>query len=211
MIRVYMIEDQELVRTGFRMILAGAVDMDCVGEAGTGEEGLADCRKLRPDVVLCDLHLPGISGLEVTKRLTRLIDGPRVVVLSVQEDGPLPRRVLDAGASGYLSKACAADELLRAIREAARGRRYLGADIAQRLAFDALDPNLRSPFDELSPRELEVAHMLCQGMRMTDIAARLHLSPKTVSTHKYRLFDKLAISDTVTLSRMAVQYGVRSS
>ena len=209
MIRVYMIDDHELVRTGFRMILANAVDMSCVGEAGTGEEGLKECRRLKPDVVLCDLHLPGISGLEVTERLVRILDGPRVVVLSMQEDGPLPRRLLDAGASGYLSKACAADELLRAIREAARGRRYLGADIAQRLAFDALNPGARSPFDELSPRELEVTHLLCQGMRMQDIALRLNLSPKTVSTHKYRLFEKLAISDTVTLSRMAVQYGLR--
>jgi len=207
MIRVYLIDDHELVRTGFRMILAAEPDLEIVGEAANGEEGLAQVRRLKPDVVLCDLHLPGISGLEVTERIVRGLPGTRVIVLSVQQDGPLPRRVLEAGASGYLGKGCPAQELLRAVRDASRGRRYVAGDVARQLALASVEGRA-SPFELLSPREMEVALLLTQGRRMSEIAERLSLSAKTVATHKYRMFDKLGISDTVALARLASQYGV---
>lgn len=207
MIRVFLIDDHELVRTGFRMILSAEPDMDIVGEAGNGEDGLAQVRRLKPDVVLCDLHLPGISGLEVTERIVRADAGIHVIVLSVQQDGPLPRRVLEAGASGYLGKGCPAQELLRAVRDAARGRRYVAGDVARQLALAAVDGR-GSPFDLLSPREMEVALLLTQGRRMSEIAERLSLSAKTIATHKYRMFDKLGINDTVALARLAAQYGL---
>ena len=207
MIRVFLIDDHELVRTGFRMILSAEPDMDIVGEAGNGEDGLAQVRRLKPDVVLCDLHLPGISGLEVTERIVRADAGTHVIVLSVQQDGPLPRRVLEAGASGYLGKGCPAQELLRAVRDAARGRRYVAGDVARQLALAAVDGR-GSPFDLLSPREMEVALLLTQGRRMSEIAERLSLSAKTIATHKYRMFDKLGINDTVALARLAAQYGL---
>jgi len=205
MIRVFLLDDHALIRTGYRLTLQQEVDMDVVGEAGSAEEGLPLIRKLKPDVVLCDLHMPGLSGLDVTERLTRSGDGPKVVIVSVQEDGPMPKRLLDAGASGYLGKACDANELFRAIREAARGRRYLGGEIAQRMA---LAGEGQSPFDRLSPRELEIAMLFCRGIRAEDIARKLCLSGKTVATHKYRLFEKLGIKDTVALARLAAQYGV---
>lgn len=207
MIRVFLLDDHALVRTGFRMILQGEADIEVVGEAENGEDALVAIRKLDPDVLLCDLHLPGISGLEVTERLARRGERPRVIMLSIQTEGPLPRRVLEAGAQGYLGKACPAAELLRAIREVARGRRYLGGELAQRLALSRLEGD-GSPFDELSPRELEVAMMLVRGQRPGEIAELLKLSPKTVATHKYRLFDKLGISDSVALLRLASQYGL---
>lgn len=207
MISVFLLDDHALVRTGFRMILDSQADMEVVGEAATGEDGLLQLRKLKPDVVLCDLHLPGVSGLEVTERIVRGEYGTRVIIVSVQEDGPMPKRLLDAGAFGYLGKGCDAAELLRAIRDVARGKRYLAGELAQRLALGGLDQST-SPFDALSPRELEVAMMLSQGMRMEDIAQRLSLSPKTVATHKYRLYDKLDVHDTVALARMAGQYGL---
>jgi two-component system, NarL family, invasion response regulator UvrY len=207
MIRVYIIDDHALVRTGFRMILQKEADIDVVGESGTGEDGLAAIRRLRPDVVVCDLHLPGISGLDVTERIVRGDFGSRVLVVSVQEDGPLPRRLLEAGASGYVGKGCEAGELLRAIREVARGRRYLASHVAQKLALSRLDRD-GTPFDTLSPRELEVARMLCTGMRMEEIGRRLSLSGKTVATHKYRLYEKLGIRDTVALARLASQHGL---
>ena len=116
MIRVYLVDDHALVRTGFRILLQQFPEFSVVGEAGTGEQALADLRTLEVDVVLCDLHLPGISGLEVTDRLMRGGSSARVVVVSAQQDGPLPRRVLNAGAFGYLGKAAPAEELLRAIR-----------------------------------------------------------------------------------------------
>jgi two-component system invasion response regulator UvrY len=205
MIRIFLLDDHALVRTGYRLTLQQEVDFEVVGEAGSAEEGLPAIRKLKPDVVLCDLHLPGLSGLDVTDRLTRSDDGPKVVIVSVQEDGPMPKRLLDAGASGYLGKGCDAQELFRAIREVARGRRYLGGGIAQRIALSGGDA---SPFEKLSPRELEISMLFCRGMRAEDIARRLCLSGKTVATHKYRLFEKLGIKDTVSLARLASQYGV---
>jgi DNA-binding NarL/FixJ family response regulator len=205
MIRVFLLDDHALVRTGYRLILQQQVDMEVVGEAASGEEGLPLIRKLKPDVVLCDLHLPGLSGLEITERLVGSSVGCKVVMVSVQEDGPMPKRLLDAGASAYIGKACDADELLKAVREASRGKRYLAGDIAQRLA---LGQDQASPFESLSPRELEIAMLLCQGQRAEQIARKLSLSPKTVATHKYRLMEKLAIKDTVALARLAAQHGI---
>jgi len=132
MIRVFLLDDHALVRAGYRMILQNELDIDVIGESASGEEGLPVIRKLLPDVVLCDLHLPGISGLEITERLVKGQVGPKVVIVSVQEDGPMPKRLLDAGASAYVGKACDAKELLKAIREAARGKRYVGGELAQR-------------------------------------------------------------------------------
>jgi two-component system invasion response regulator UvrY len=207
MIRVYLVDDHELVRTGFRLILAKEVDIEVVGEAGSGEDALAQIRRVKPDVVLCDLHLPGVSGLEVTERIVRGEWGPRVIIVSVQLDGPMPRRLLDAGASGYLGKGCAAEELLRAIRDVARGKRYLASDLAQQLAFGSLSASA-TPFDALSGRELEVVMLLVQGQRMTEIGTRLNLSAKTVATHKYNAFAKLGVKDLAALTRLAMQHGL---
>jgi two-component system invasion response regulator UvrY len=209
MIRVFVLDDHALVRTGFRLILSSETDIDVVGEAASGEEGLPQIRKLQPDVVLCDLHLPGVSGLEITERIVRGDSGARVIIVTVQEDGPMPRRLLDAGASGYLGKGCSAEELLRAVRDVARGKRYLAGDVAQRMALGAVGS--ATPFDALSPRELEIAMLLCRGLRMQDIAKRLSVSPKTVATHKYRTFDKLDVRDAIAMSRLASQYGLVDS
>jgi two-component system invasion response regulator UvrY len=206
-IRVFLIDDHALVRTGMRMILSNETDMEVVGEAESGEEGLPLVRKLKPDVVLCDLHLPGVSGLEVTERIVKGDHGTRVVVVSVLEDGPIPKRVIEAGASGYVGKGGDSSELLRAIRDVARGKRYLASNVAQHLALSGIGGN-ETPFDALSPRELEVAMLLLQGLRQEDIAKRLSLSAKTVNTHKSRLYDKLGIQDSIALARLAKQYGL---
>ena len=207
MIRIFLLDDHALVRTGYRMILERETDMEVVGEAASGEEALPLVRKLKPDVLLCDLHLPGISGLEITDRVLKGDFGTRVVIVSVQEDGPLPKRLLEAGAMGYLGKGCEAHELLRAIREAARGKRYLAGELAQRIALQGITGE-GSPFDDLSPREMEVALLLCHGLKLEEIGRRLSLSGKTVATHKYRLFEKLKVDDTVALARLAARYGV---
>ena len=207
MIRVYLVDDHELVRTGFKLILAKEVDIEVVGEAGSGEEALAQIRRTKPDVVLCDLHLPGVSGLEVTDRIVRAEQGTRVIIVSVQLDGPLPRRLLEAGASGYLGKGCSSDELLRAIRDVARGKRYLAGEVAQQMALGSLTTS-SSPFDALSSRELEVVMLLVQGERMADIGERLKLSAKTIATHKYNALAKLGIKDLAALTRLAIQHGL---
>ncbi|HHA2844234.1 TPA: response regulator [Stenotrophomonas maltophilia] len=206
-IRVYLVDDHALVRTGMKMILSGETDIEVVGEAETGEDALREVRQLLPDVVLCDLHLPGVSGMEVTERIVRSHRNTRVVIVSVLEDGPLPKRLLEAGAAGYIGKGCDAQELLRAVRDVAAGRRYLGTSIAQNLALSTVEGN-GSPFDNLSPRELEVALLLTQGLRQEDIARRLSLNAKTVNTHKARLFEKMGIHDNIALARMASQYGL---
>ena len=206
-IRVYLIDDHTLVRTGMKMILDGEYDIEIVGDADNGEEALRQLRILQPDVVLCDLHLPGMSGLEITERITRGEIDAKVIIVSVLEDGPMPKRLLEAGASGYIGKAGDASELLRAVREVSRGKRYLGNNVAQHMALANVDGSA-SPFDDLSQREVEVAMLLIQGLRQEEIAKRLSLSAKTVNTHKSRLFRKIGIQDSISLARLATQYGL---
>lgn len=206
-IRVYVVDDHALVRAGMRMILSAEVDMEVVGEAESGEEALPQIRRLKPDIVLCDLHLPGVSGLEVTERIVKGDYGPKVIVVSVLEDGPMPKRLIAAGAAGYVGKGGDARELLRAVRDVAIGKRFLASGVAQNLALSGLGGDA-SPFDALSPRETEVAMLLIQGLRQEEIARRLCLSAKTVNTHKTRLFEKLQIHDSIALARLAGQYGM---
>ena len=158
MIRVFLLDDHGLMRAGYRMILEPQPDIEVVGEASCGEEALPQIRRLKPDVVLCDLHMPGVSGLDITERLVKGQVGSKVVIVSVQVDGPMPQRLLDAGAAGYLGKCCEAAELLKAIREVARGRRYLGAEIAQQLALGAQVALALRP--AVAPRDGDLAAVL---------------------------------------------------
>jgi len=207
-IRTFLVDDHALVRTGIRMILSDTVDIEIVGEADSGEAALPQIRELRPDVVVCDMHLPGISGLEVTQRLMKGDYGAHVVIVSVLEDGPIPKRVIAAGASAYVGKGGNPMELVNAVREAAQGKRYLASGVAQNLALSSLGGDSATPFDALTRRELEVAMLLLQGLRQEEIAKRLSLSAKTVNTHKSRLFAKLGIDDGMSLARLARQYGL---
>lgn len=206
-IRVFIVDDHALVRTGMRMILSAETDIEVVGDAESGEAAMPLIRRLTPDVVLCDLHLPGVSGLEVTEKIIKGQHGTRVIIVSVLEDGPLPKRLIEAGASGYVGKGGDAGELLRAVRDVARGKRYLSSNIAQNMALSRID-TAETPFDELSSRQVEVALLLVQGLRQEDIARRLSLSAKTVNTHKSRLFEKLGIGDNIALARLVSQYGL---
>ena len=206
-VTVFIVDDHALVRTGMRMILSAESDIKVVGDAESGEVALPLIRQLKPDVVLCDLHLPGVSGLEVTERVVKGDHGTRVIIVSVLEDGPMPRRLLEAGAYGYVGKGGDATELVRAVRDVAKGRRYLASNIAQHLALSGLEGD-DSPFDELSPRELEVALLLAQGMRQEEIARRLSLSAKTINSHESRMFEKLAITDNIALARLLGQHGM---
>lgn len=206
-IRVYLVDDHALVRAGMKMILAAEVDIEVVGEADCGETALMQIRQLKPDVVLCDIHLPGLSGLEVTERIAGGALETKVIAVSVLEDGPMPKRLLDAGASGYVGKGGDASELVRAVREVARGKRFLASSVAQAMALSSVSGNA-SPFDGLSGRELEISLLLLRGLRQEEIARRLSLSAKTVNTHKSRAFEKLGIRDTVALARLASQYGM---
>lgn len=206
-IRVFIVDDHALVREGMRLILSAQPDIEVIGDVETGDAALPLIRHLKPDVVLCDLHLPGLSGLEITERVTFGGHGPRVIIVSVLEDGPMPRRLLEAGASGYVGKAGDGRELLAAVREVTRGRRYLGSSVAQSMALSGVAGGT-TPIDGLTPRELEIGLLMAQGIRQHDIAQRLSLSPKTINTHKSRLFEKLGIGDTVALVRTLKRYGL---
>ncbi len=206
MIRVVLVDDHELVRVGFRMILERECDIEICGEAGTAEDGLNLIRTEQPDVALVDVHMPGMSGLELTERVMRADLSTRVVILTVVNDARFPRHLLDAGASGYLTKDCAAVELLKAVRKVALGQRYLAPTVAQRLALSTLDDE--SPFDMLSSRELEVAMMLVRGQSPAAIGQQLNISPKTVSTYKQRLMEKLEVDHVVELANLMRSHGL---
>ena len=208
MIRVLVVDDHELVRIGLRQTLTDYPSIQVAGEATDGETALVMNRELRPDVVLLDVELPGLSGFEVTSRLRQTSPAPGVIILTVHDKRPYPERLLDAGASGYLTKGCPATELVEAIRTVAAGGRHIGSRIAQKMALDLLPGGERSPFDELSAREMEVMLMLADGRKIAEIARAMHLSPKTVATYKYRIFDKLDTRNDVAMTRMAVRYGL---
>ena len=209
MIRVVLVDDHELVRSGFSLILAGQPDIEVVGEASNAEDGLRLVRKVKPDVALVDVHMPGMSGLELTERVQRADLGTHIVILTVVQDAQFPRRLLQSGALGYLTKGCAADELLQAVRTVARGQRYLDAAVAREMALSAVDGEA-SPLESLSSRELEVALMLARGLAVNEIAKQLHLSAKTVSTYKQRLFEKLGVHHTIALAHVLSAHGLLS-
>jgi DNA-binding NarL/FixJ family response regulator len=207
MIRIALVDDHGLMRAGLRAILQKEGDIEIVGEAEDGERGLVLIRQMQPDVALVDVHMPGISGVELTERVRRSKLASRVVILTVAGDAPYPRRLLEAGASGYLTKGCPADELLKAIRHVADGLRYIGGEVAQQLALATMYGE-ESPFQKLSARELEIARMLSQGQKANAIAERLHLSEKTVATYKSRLYEKLRIDNVVALAHLAGLHGL---
>lgn len=207
MISVVLVDDHELVRTGFQMIVQQQPDMRILGEAGSAEEGLKLIRRTKPDVALVDVHMPGMSGVELTERMVRAKLRTQIVILTVVEDARFPKRLLDAGALGYLTKGCSSEELLTAIRQVSLGRRYLAPAVAQQLALATLDGE-ESPFDALSSRELEVAMMLVRGKQLTAIAEQLNLSPKTVSTYKQRLLDKLQVEHVIGLAHLMTVHGL---
>jgi two-component system invasion response regulator UvrY len=208
MIKVAIVDDHELVRTGIIRILSDMSDMEVIAEASSGEEAVQVVRQRQPDVVLMDVNMPGIGGFEATRKLVQMFPGLKVIVVTIHVDDPFPSRMLQAGALGYLTKGCGVDEIVTAIREVYAGRRYISADVAQHLALKLMPGGEQSPFDSLSPRELQVMLMLTQGTKVQEISDKLCLSPKTVSTYRHRLYDKLGVSSDVALTRLAMRFGV---
>lgn len=209
MTKVLIVDDHELVRTGIRRLLEDVSTVEVVGEAESGEEAIEIVRQRSPDVVLMDITMPGIGGLEATRKLKKAAPGVAVIALTVHTDAPFPGRLMQAGAMGYLSKGGSVDEMVHAIGEVHEGRRYISPAIAQNMALHALEgDDGESPFASLSQRELQVVMMLVQGQNVHDISDKLHLSPKTVSTYRYRVFDKLGVRNDAGLTRLAIQFGL---
>jgi len=211
MIKVMVVDDHELVRTGITRILNDAPGISVVAEAASGEEALSVVRKTKPHVLLMDVSMPGIGGLEATRKLASSSDNLKIIVLSVHSEEPFPSRMMEAGADGYLSKGCAVEEILTAIKTVHSGERYIGADVAQKLVLSMVPGRKALPFENLSPREMQVMLMLTKGQRPADISDSLCLSPKTISTYRHRLYEKLGVSNDADLARMAINYGIIES
>ena len=208
MIRVMIADDHGIVRTGLRNVLDDIRGMQVVAEACTGEEAIELARRVKPDIVLMDISMPGISGLEATRRITASFPAIRVIALTVHEEMPFPTTLLEAGASGYITKGSDVMEIINAINLVHRGQQYLTRDVAERVAFTSLKNHRRTPLERLSDRETEVMMMIIQGIRNKDIARRLCLSPKTTSTLRYRLCEKLGVYNDVELTRYAIRHGI---
>ena len=206
MIKIMLVDDHDLVRTGVRRLLEDNPDLEIVGEACSGEEAISVIKEMKPDVVLMDLNMPGIGGLETTKKIKHLMPNVRVIVVTMVDDTMFPQRLLKAGASGYLTKGAKSEEIMRAIRDAMVNKRYISPDLALKMAT-ASDED-KSPFDELSERELQVLMMLLEGQRVTEISNKLFLSPKTISTYRARLHEKLNVKTDIELTRLAIEHGI---
>ncbi|MCV9920350.1 UvrY/SirA/GacA family response regulator transcription factor [Pseudomonas sp. BT-42-2] len=207
MIRVLVVDDHDLVRTGITRMLADIEGLQVVGEADSGESALKLARELKPDVVLMDVKMPGIGGLEATRKLLRSHPDTKVVAVTVCEEDPFPTRLLQAGAAGYLTKGAGLDEMVQAIRLAFAGQRYISPQIAQQLALKSFQPQ-GSPFDALSEREIQIALMIVGCQKVQIISDKLCLSPKTVNTYRYRIFEKLSVTSDVELTLLAVRHGM---
>jgi|SRR5690625_1528643 len=206
MINVVLVDDHQLVRSGIRRLLEDVEQISVGGEAASGEEALKLVKEIRPDVVLMDVNMPGIGGLEATRKLLRIDENLRIIALTVHVDEPYPTRLLEAGALGYLTKGCNAEEIVSAIKTVHRGERYIGADIARQMALAGLSGMTKNPFDRLSQREVQVMMMITHGHRVQEISDVLCLSPKTVSTYRYRLYEKLGVDNDVELTHLAIRH-----
>ncbi|KHF24876.1 response regulator [Solemya velum gill symbiont] len=205
MIRVLVVDDHQLVRNGFSQLLSQASDIEVVGQAENGEEGVRVYGELEPDVVLMDIQMPVLDGIEATRKLQRIYDTCNVVILSSVETDPFPLQARDAGAIGFLSKRCTIDELCAAVRNASAGLPYISTEIAQRLALSKIDGG-DSLLDTISPREMQVLLLATRGSRNKDIAEEMNISEKTVSTYKQRLYEKLGVKNDVEMAHYALRH-----
>jgi two-component system invasion response regulator UvrY len=208
MIRIIVVDDHQLVRVGTSRLLDDVDGFQVVGQAASGEAAIDLVRDLKPDIVLMDLQMPGIGGLEATRRCLRVDPELKIVILTIHEQEPYPSNLLKIGAAGYLTKRADVDEMVRAIRKVVLGQRYIASDIAQKLALDPYKDNDTNPFQCQSSREMQITLMVIDGNKLPHISLKLSLSPKTVNSYRYRIFEKLDIHNDVGLTKMAIKYGI---
>ena len=210
--RLLLVDDHAVVRSGLRMLLENEADVEIVGEAGTAREALDSLERLRPDVILMDIGLPDLSGIEAARQVKAMRPGTAVVALTIHEDEEYFFKMLDAGASGYVPKRAAPEELLTAIRAAANGEVYLYPSLAKLLVSDYLnqEPTARDEhtLDGLTQRESEVLGHLADGASNTEIAETLGISPKTVARHRENIMRKLNLHSRTELVKYAIRKGI---
>lgn len=212
MIRIVIADDHAIVREGLKRLVSSAPGMQVVGEAADGTQALQRVRELVFDVLMLDLSMPGRSGMALIKLVHAENPKLRILVLSMHQELQYAVRAIKSGASGYLTKESAPEQLEQAIRKIAAGGAYISAEVAQQLALGAMPgASLAAPHERLSDREFEVFRLLVAGLSATDIASRLTLSVKTVSTHKSNLMGKLGLSNISDLVRYAIKHGLVDS
>jgi two-component system invasion response regulator UvrY len=204
---ILIVDQHAIVRTGIRKLLADEADLEVVGEAARGEEAVRAARDLRPDVVLLDVGVADMSGLEIARRLARARPAPNLVALGVHRDGPYPAHLLEMGVCGYLTKDCSQADLVLALRKATRGERYVSAEVARSMVLGRLETE-RAPITTLTARELSVMVMVAQGHNRAEISQTLCVSPKTVSTYRTRVLRKLGASSDVELTHLSLRHGL---
>jgi len=209
MIRILLVDDHDLFRAGVSSILRNQEGMVVVGEFADGEQAIEAVREQAPDLVLMDVNMPGMGGIEATRKILKIAPQVKVIAVTVLSDDPFPNQLLDAGARGYISKGSGSEEMLEAIRMVMRGQHYISSDVAQKLTL----ANFRkrgeaSPLGTLTAREMQVMMMITRGQSTQDISDSLFLSPKTVSTYRHRVFEKLDVSNDVELTHFAIRHGL---
>ena len=209
MIKLLLVDDHDLVRTAIAHMLSDTDDLKVIGQASSGEQAYTMVGELNPDVILMDVRMPGIGGLEATRKIKQRYNDVKVLALSAYGDGPFPTRLLQAGASGYLTKGACINETVRAIRQVAAGKNYISPSIAQQMALKSCNTNQPDcPFDQLSEREMQISLMIASGQKIQLISDLLCVSPKTVNTYRYRIFEKLKIENDVELALLAVRHNL---
>ncbi|NOT14843.1 MAG: response regulator transcription factor [Methylotenera sp.] len=206
-INVMLVDDHAVVRMGFKMLLESDAEIKVVAEAESGELAIQRYMQHTPNVVVMDITMPGIGGLEAIERILAKDSSAKILVLSAHEDSVHPKRVLNAGAMGYLTKRSAAEELIKAIHTVAKGKKYLEASVAQQMAIQQLSGD-QNPVDVLSPREFEVFMALAKGKTTNEIAETLFLSPRTVGTHLYNIKQKLNANNSAEIALIAMRSGL---
>lgn len=206
-IKVMLVDDHAVVRMGFRLLLQGSDDIDVIGEAHSGEEAIKQFQELAPDVLIMDISMPGIGGLEAIGRVLAKNPQQKILVLSAHEDVMHARRVIKAGAAGYVTKRSAADVLMQAIRAVHKGQIYLESDIAQAMAVEQVSGS-KNPLDALSEKEFKVFLELAKGKSVQEIAEVMSLSPRTIGTHLYNIKQKLNAANSAELAIIAIRAGL---
>lgn len=206
MIKVLLVDDHEIVRIGIANILGDLPQIEIVGQAESGEQALQFLRQYAVDVVLLDVNMPGVGGVETTRRIMQLSPQCKVIALSGIAEEPYPSMIIKAGAKGYLTKGCDIDEMYKAICKVMQGGKYFCAQVAEQLASNILLDKPQSPFESLSERELQVAMMVVKGISAQEIAEQLFVGVKTVNTYRYRIFEKLGIDSDVKLTHLAIRH-----
>jgi DNA-binding NarL/FixJ family response regulator len=204
MIRIVLADDHTIVREGLKQLLGGAGDMQVVGDAKDGYEVMERVRTLEFDLLLLDMSMPGKSGIELIKQVRAEKPKLRILVLSMHEEHQYAVRAIRAGAAGYLTKESASRALVEAIRKVASGGAFISAEVAQQLALGAMPGAKGLPHTALSDREFEIFKLIADGKSVSDIAERLHLSVKTVSTHKSNILHKMNMATQAELIRYAI-------